>query len=492
MQALAPPHAVPIQPLPAGHPACTVVPGFLSPEECHALVAASEARGFQSAASDYPRSYRTNDRQVLDDDALAATLLARLRGLLPAQLQLDATSAVPWRPDSINARFRLCRYRPGQSFGLHQDGVHHRGAGLRSALTFMVYLTDGECFAGGDTVFHDGGPGTPAREIGRVRPRAGSLILFDHALWHAGETVTAGVKHVLRSDVLYRRDGAQDDPAAGHRGYVWALQALPGRRFASGGRDADIRVWTRDGACEATLRGHRRSVLGLAALGDGRLASVSRDRSLRVWDVAAARCVVEVPDAHAGTPLAVVALPDGRIATSGADGAIRLWTAAGVACGELERAPDWVWSLAPLPGGRLAAACEDGALRVWDLDSRRCAATWPGDVPLRCVAASADGARLVVGDVQGRLTHRVADAGRWRVDRVDAVHAAAVRGVRFVGAGPLASVGEDGRVRLSSIDGGVARELGVHANFATDVLEVGGRLVSCGYDGRIRSLELVP
>jgi len=489
MQAISPP-AVAIQPLPAGYPSCTVLPGFLSPEECRALVAASEARGFQSAASDYPRSYRTNDRQVLDDDALAATLLSRLRGVLPESLQLDATSALPWRPDSINARFRLCRYRPGQSFGLHQDGVHHRGAGLRSALTFMVYLTDGECFTGGDTVFHDGGPATPAREIGRVRPRAGSLILFDHALWHAGDTVTAGVKHVLRSDVLYRCDGAQDDPPAGHRGYVWALQALPGRRLASGGRDADIRIWTQDGACEATLRGHRRSVLGLAALGDGRLASVSRDRSLRVWDVAAARCLVEVPDAHAGTPLAVVALPDGRFATSGADGAVRLWTGAGLACGDLEPAPDWVWSLAPLPGGRLAAACEDGALRVWDLQSGLCTATGPGDVPLRCVTASPDGSRLVHGDIRGRLTHRVAAGAHWPVDRVEVVHGAAVRGVRFVGTGKIASVGEDGGVRLSSVDGGAARELGVHANFATDVLEVDGRLVSCGYDGRIRSLEL--
>ena len=473
-------------PLPAGAPFCRVLPGFLSPAECRALVDASEARGFQSAASDYPRSYRTNDRQVLDDEALAAALLARLRGALPERVDIDGA---PWHLDAINARFRLCRYAPGQSFGLHQDGVHHSSAALRSALTFMVYLTDGDAFGGGDTVFRDGGPGTAAREIGRVRPRAGSLILFDHALWHEGATVTSGVKHVLRSDVLYRRDGGAADATPAHRGYIWALEPLPDGRMASGGRDAEIHVWDRDGARFATLHGHRRSVLALAALGDGRLASVSRDRSLRVWDVAAQRCVAAVPDAHEGAVLAVVGLPDGRIATGGADGAVRLWTRDGAPCGALERAPDWVWSLAVLPGGRVAGACEDGAIRVWDVAGGRCIERLAGEAPLRSVAATPDGLRLVSGDVGGRLVHRAFIDGRWATTRADAAHAAAVRRVRFIGGDRVVSVGEDGAVRLSPARGGAAREVGAHANFATDVVEVDGALVSCGYDGRIRWLD---
>lgn len=474
-----------LHPLPAGSAFCRVLPGFLSLDECRALIAQSEARGFQSAASDYPRSYRTNDRQVLDDDALASTMLSRLRGTLPERLDIDGT---PWRLDAINARFRLCRYSPGQAFGLHQDGVHHRSATLRSALTFMVYLTDGDAFGGGDTVFRDGGPGTAAREIGRVRPRAGSLILFDHALWHEGATVTSGIKHVLRSDVLYRLEGAEEGATPAHRGYIWALEALADGRVASGGRDAEIHVWDRGGARVATLAGHRRSVLALAALGGGRLASVSRDRSLRVWDVDAQRCTAVVPDAHAGAVLAVAALQDGHIATSGADGAVRLWTRDGAPCGELENASDWVWSLALLPGSRLAGACEDGAIRVWTLDDGRCVERLAGDAPLRSVAATADGRWLVGGDVRGRLVHHARVDGRWTIAHVATAHAAAVRRVRFIG-GRVVSVGEDGVVRRSPTDGGAARAIGAHANFATDVIEVDGTLVSCGYDGRIRRLE---
>ncbi len=229
-------------------------------------------------------------------------------------------------------------------------------------------------------------------------------------------------------------------------------------------------------------------MLALAALGDGRLASVSRDRSLRVWDVDAQRCTAAVPDAHAGAVLAVVALNDGRIATSGADGAVRLWTRDGAPCGDLARASDWVWSLAELPGGRLAGACEDGAIHVWTLADGRCVERLAGDAPLRSVAASADGRRLVGGDVRGRLVHHARVDGRWTIAHVGIAHAAAVRRVRVIG-GRVVSVGEDGVVRRSPTDGGAARAIGVHANFATDVIEVDGALVSCGYDGRIRRLE---
>ena len=474
-------------PLPPDMPFCRVVDGFLSPAECDALIAAAEARGFASAASDYPPSYRTNDRQVLDDEALARRLLQRLRIHVQQTLPATGPQGSIRTLDSINARFRLCRYRPGQSFGLHQDGVHHRGDGLRSALTFMVYLTDGASFEGGDTVFHDGGPGTPARAIGRVRPRAGTLIVFDHALWHSGEIVLGGTKHVLRSDILYREHA--DVAGEAHRGYVWALERLSDSRFASGGRDASIRIWADDGRCVGSLQGHARSVLGLAALGGGRLASVSRDRSLRLWQLDAGRCTAVVEGAHTAAILCVVALPDGSLATAGADGAVRRWSGEGRSLGTLTSTSGWIWALASLPGGRLAGACEDGAIRMWDLATGACTATLQGDAPLRTLVASADGAWLVSGDASGRVLQRRACGNGWTVARSARVHAAAVRRVRIVGEALLASVGEDGAVRVAPLGEGVARRLGTHANFATDVVRVGDALFSCGYDGRIRRLD---
>src|SRR4051812_573929 len=132
-----PSHSGAFEPLAAfGAPWCRVIPAFLCDDECRQLIARSEARGFGAADSDYPPSYRNNDRQELDDPALAARLLPRLRAVAPATLASDDRKPGVWRLDAINERFRFCRYREAQSFGIHQDGVHHRSDALRSLLTF--------------------------------------------------------------------------------------------------------------------------------------------------------------------------------------------------------------------------------------------------------------------------------------------------------------------------------------------------------------------
>lgn len=37
-----------------------------------------------------------------------------------------------------------------------------------------------------------------------IIPQKGMLLLFDHKILHAGQSVTTGVKYVLRTDVMYR------------------------------------------------------------------------------------------------------------------------------------------------------------------------------------------------------------------------------------------------------------------------------------------------
>jgi predicted 2-oxoglutarate/Fe(II)-dependent dioxygenase YbiX len=477
-------------PLPADAGFCLVVPGFLSPEECRQHIAASEARGFGSADAAYPPSYRNNDRQVLDDPTLAGELLRRLAAHAPAVIRDEGGT---WVLDGINERFRFCRYRPGQRFGLHQDGVHHRGPELRSRLTFMVYLTDGEAFEGGDTLFHSAGPagdayGAPSRVIGRVRPRVGSLILFDHALWHAGEAVTQGVKHILRSDVVYRRvaDGAATAARPfepGHQGYVWTLAALADGGLASGGRDTIIRLWEPDGHARGQLAGHRQSVLGLAPLPGDRFASISRDGDLRVWDLPAQRCVHAVA-AHRGSGLCVVALSDGTLATGGADAAVRLWHADGRAIGTLEGHGGWVWSVAELGDSRLVSASEDGTVKVWDRGTGRCVHTLEGDAPLRGVVALPDG-RLAFGDIEGRVALWHRRGGGWQPAHVVQAHTAAVRRLRLAGTGLLATAGEDNRACLWRLADRRLLAESRHANFVTDVLPLADACLSCAYDGRI-------
>lgn len=479
----------PFHPLPAAAGYCMVIPNFLTRQECAEMIAASETRGFAGADSDYPPSYRNNERQVRDDPALAAQLLPRLHQYAPATWPGAEVSgpAQDWHLHTINERFRFCRYRPGQQFNLHQDGVHHRSAEVRSCLTFMIYLTDSDAFTGGDTLFYAAGPGQAAREIGRVQPRAGSLILFDHRLWHSGEQVTAGVKHIMRSDVLYSLASAPAPAAAqpftpGHQGYIWTLAALGQGLLASGGRDSIIRIWDEQGRAIRQLHGHSQSVLGLAALPGQRLASVSRDRSLRIWDSASGRCERTVI-AHDKAILGVASLPDATLATYGADGLIKLWDVDGRALASLAGHGGWVWDVAVLDDAHFASASEDGSVKIWQCRERRCLATLPGEVALRTLVVADQGRRIVTGNMAGELVIWQRGASGWQIARRIQAHCAAVRRLRLFAPDCLASCGEDNRVRIWR-DGELVAET-CHDNFATDALQVAGGILSSAYDGRL-------
>ena len=64
--------------------------------------------------------------------------------------------------------------------------------GEQSMLTFMLYLNGG--FEGGATSFQGGLS---------IKPEAGMILVFRHALYHEGAAVVSGRKYVLRSDVMF-------------------------------------------------------------------------------------------------------------------------------------------------------------------------------------------------------------------------------------------------------------------------------------------------
>lgn len=460
---------------------CYLIRDALDPATCATLIAEAEARGFRSAASAYPPSYRTNDRQVLDDPDLARRLLARCAALLPEQLEADGAR---WRLDGLNTRLRLCRYGVGQAFGRHRDGVHHEGPDRRSMLTFMVYLNDAAAFGDGHTRFF-ASRAEDAPITLQIAPRAGTLIVFDHSLWHDGEALSRGTKYVLRSDIMYRRvdsDAAASEAPGGHLGYVWAVRPLADGRFASAGRDRTIRLW-RPGATTPTavLRGHTASVLALAEPTPGTLWSASRDRTIRRWQLGARPAALDSRVAHRGAALCLAALPDGRVASGGADGRIELWSAAGESEGALGGHDGWVWALATLPGGRLASASEDGSIRIWRLADRACLATWahPARRSMQALVSLSDGA-LISGAQDGSV-HRWLDGASTLVRQ----HRGWVRALAWLPDGLLASGSEDDTIQLGALEG-PTRVLG-HRDFVPALCALpDGRLLSGSYDSTIR------
>lgn len=169
------------------------IDGFANEAECAALTARIEALGPEVAPVTTPRGFvmrpdiRNNARVMFDDLDLAARLFARLAPLVPPALCGLA-------PVGLNERFRGYRYTPGQRFAPHYDGAFIRDARERSLLTFLLYLDDG-CVGGATGFLHHDVEVAPAR---------GAAVWFQHALLHEGAPVQAGVKYVLRSDVMYR------------------------------------------------------------------------------------------------------------------------------------------------------------------------------------------------------------------------------------------------------------------------------------------------
>ncbi len=171
------------------------LPDVLSAAECASLVAFAEGKGFAEAPITTFRGpvmapeVRNNTRVMIDDPARAAELWARVAHALPARARHG-------RSVGLNERFRFYRYEAGQCFRWHRDGAFERSNGERSRLTLMFYLNDD--FEGGDTEFEGGL---------RVRPKRGAALVFLHPVRHQGASVARGRKYVLRTDVMYAREG---------------------------------------------------------------------------------------------------------------------------------------------------------------------------------------------------------------------------------------------------------------------------------------------
>ncbi len=473
---------------PGGEP-CALLHGALSPGECVEQVEALEALGYGPTGATYPPSYRDNDRLVLDDARLANELFVRLAAHLPATLERRGAT---WRLVGLNPRLRGCRYRGGQRFTIHRDGPFTAGPRTRSWLTVMLYLDDAEGFTGGSTrFFRERDPSVAPWAV--VRPRAGTAIVFDHTLWHDGEAVTAGTKHVLRTDVVYQRvdEERAPDGLAGHEGYVWQVVALEDGRLASAGRDGTVRTWAaRDGRFEADRllvarpRGRTPdlsgSVLALLEGPGGALWLGTREGGGEVWwpDGAGAFTPAGRLQVGEGALLALARCGE-HVAAACADGSIALLAAApgGPPRREarVQAHAGWVWALAAREG-ELVSAGEGGAVRRW------CAATLAprGDVrgpgpPVRALTLEPDGPAW--GDADGRV-HRPGG--------VLAAHAGPVRALLALPGGGLASAGEDDRVRVWTRDGAcVATHL--HGDFPTALARLAdGRLASAAYDGLVR------
>ena len=170
------------------------IPNVLSAAECRNWIARIQSLGTEAATINSARGaevdsqIRNNRRLIIDDDEWAGILFERVRESVPPEIHEMSLAGV-------NERLRCYEYEVGHRFAPHSDGVFVRTEKERSCYTYMIYLN--EEFEGGETRFF------VEPEV-VIKPKTGSSLFFQHPIIHEGSQVLAGVKYVLRTDLIYR------------------------------------------------------------------------------------------------------------------------------------------------------------------------------------------------------------------------------------------------------------------------------------------------
>eukprot|EP00584_Thalassiosira_punctigera_P009261 CAMPEP_0172535438 /NCGR_PEP_ID=MMETSP1067-20121228/7447_1 /TAXON_ID=265564 ORGANISM="Thalassiosira punctigera, Strain Tpunct2005C2" /NCGR_SAMPLE_ID=MMETSP1067 /ASSEMBLY_ACC=CAM_ASM_000444 /LENGTH=754 /DNA_ID=CAMNT_0013320371 /DNA_START=24 /DNA_END=2288 /DNA_ORIENTATION=- len=183
----------------------------LSPEECAGLIKRAKGEQFEDFLMRRP-GVAGNDateiancrRSKIEDLDLASELFDRIVcALQGTELEAKLQNA-PWVSEEsstgylnatgLNDGLHFLRYGTGQFFAPHRDSRFRRGSET-SHITVQVFLNHN--FSGGMTSFKGG------KRYLDVKPKAGSVLLFDQDLRREECEVFAGRKFIARSDVMY-------------------------------------------------------------------------------------------------------------------------------------------------------------------------------------------------------------------------------------------------------------------------------------------------
>ena len=200
----------------SGNPLVGTVDRLLSEEECARLIGFSTSQGYQVAKETIGHGRNTvidinklslSGRVVIESQHFADLLWERLAPLLPPVS--PSGWGATWEPVGLNEHFRFLRYGQGDYFKLHRDGGYVREEtdpryGECSFQTLLIYLDSPS--EGGETFFSLlAGPHLDkANQVGIVSIRPGRALCFEHNLEHGSAEIREGVKHVMRTDVMYR------------------------------------------------------------------------------------------------------------------------------------------------------------------------------------------------------------------------------------------------------------------------------------------------
>jgi len=151
---------------------------FLTEEECHNFILKSESLGFKKAEQwDKGRHNKVIRLNTYEDRKKIATTL---------QSYFESKTLI------LGPVLEFYKYEPGYYVSAHTDALKEIAPYITSNRTLVIYLN--ENYSGGETYFE-----ALKRNI---LPKTGKALLFkQEGLVHTGNTVSAGIKYILRADV---------------------------------------------------------------------------------------------------------------------------------------------------------------------------------------------------------------------------------------------------------------------------------------------------
>lgn len=172
---------------------------FFENSQCKQLITFAENLNFQHAKVNVygTTKFLTNIRNNTKVEFTAPDLAIKIQSLLLQHniLPLTYNNLIF---HYIGHYFRLYKYNETQFFKPHKDGKIVNNQSI-SQLTILLYLNSTQ---GGETILMPSGFKNK-NDWQYITPKEGSILIFDHNIWHEGKPPISGLKYVLRTDAYY-------------------------------------------------------------------------------------------------------------------------------------------------------------------------------------------------------------------------------------------------------------------------------------------------
>jgi WD40 repeat protein len=349
-------------------------------------------------------------------------------------------------------------------------------------------------------------PAAKSIELGNLPPGIHPINAVD--MTADGSRVAAGRANLVQ---VYDIDsGLPIVSLGGHRDLIQSVRYSPDGSLLAAGSYQIVTVWNAPtGRAVATLAGHTGKVLAVCYDADHLFAySGGEDQTIRVWQLADGKLLATFPQPVAVSAVAALKAGQGLLA-GGTDGVIR-WLAAGdghelqIFKGHKGAINDLAVISQSAGVVTFASVSDDGTARIWTTGvksedkpaAQKAALAAPKSLtltghkgPVRALAVSTDGQRLITGGDDGTI--RV-----WNMQQPDSsivLNVGHTKPILALALSPdgksLLSGSADGTARLSAIDTG--KPIFTLNSHATAVRSVsfspgGDRLVTAGDEGGLK------